>query len=122
MKWGSDGAAAKEFHIPQQMAEAPDGTLYIADAGNNRIQVYKPRKPMMFEKTEPLAAPNRPRAPGPSFTPLTSATPESTPTRRPRVTPTPEPSGTPAATGTPTPTPSPKPTQPATPTPLPTRF
>lgn len=39
---GSRGEAAGRFNLPNQMALAPDGTLYVLDAGNFRVQAFSP--------------------------------------------------------------------------------
>ena len=37
---GGPGASQGQFNFPRSMAVAPDGTLYVADSGNHRIQVF----------------------------------------------------------------------------------
>ncbi|KPJ92229.1 MAG: hypothetical protein AMJ53_09775 [Gammaproteobacteria bacterium SG8_11] len=39
---GARGSAPGEFNLPIQAAVAPDGTLYVLDAGNFRVQVFDP--------------------------------------------------------------------------------
>ena len=36
--WGTDGTGDGEFNDPNGIATSPDGSVYIADSGNNRIQ------------------------------------------------------------------------------------
>ena len=40
--WGSEGAADGEFDRPVDVAVAPDGTVYVADSGNGRVQFFSP--------------------------------------------------------------------------------
>ena len=39
---GSRGSAPGQFNIPVQAAVAPDGTLWVLDAGNFRVQAFDP--------------------------------------------------------------------------------
>ncbi|MEE9457914.1 MAG: 6-bladed beta-propeller, partial [bacterium] len=39
-QWGSPGAAAGEFNAPTGIAVAPNGNVYVADAGNHRVQRF----------------------------------------------------------------------------------
>ncbi|NOZ54815.1 MAG: 6-bladed beta-propeller [Gammaproteobacteria bacterium] len=39
---GSRGSALGKFNLPNQAAVAPDGTLYVLDAGNFRVQAFTP--------------------------------------------------------------------------------
>ena len=38
--FGSNGAADGQFRLPQGIAFAPDGTLYVDDSGNNRVERF----------------------------------------------------------------------------------
>lgn len=38
--WGSNGTGDGQFTIPRSAAVAPDGSIYVADSGNHRIQVF----------------------------------------------------------------------------------
>lgn len=40
--FGQRGSAEGEFNVPVQAAAAPDGTLYVLDAGNFRVQAFEP--------------------------------------------------------------------------------
>ena len=37
-KWGSSGSGDGQFDHPKGIVVAPDGSLYVSDKGNNRIQ------------------------------------------------------------------------------------
>ncbi|MBI5561715.1 MAG: FG-GAP repeat protein, partial [Deltaproteobacteria bacterium] len=39
-KWGGQGAGDGQFNYPMGIAVAPDGSVYAADTGNNRIQKF----------------------------------------------------------------------------------
>ncbi len=38
--WGSNGAGNGQFVTPRNLAVGPDGSIYVADSGNHRIQVF----------------------------------------------------------------------------------
>jgi sugar lactone lactonase YvrE len=41
--WGQPGKSEPgEFHLPHSMAIAPDGTLYVSDRANARVQIFTP--------------------------------------------------------------------------------
>ena len=41
--WGQPGNSAPgEFHLPHTMAIDPDGTLYVSDRANQRVQIFSP--------------------------------------------------------------------------------
>ena len=39
-KWGSQGTGQGQFETPFRVAVAPNGTVYVADSGNHRVQVF----------------------------------------------------------------------------------
>ena len=41
LEFGTEGKKEKEFKQPRDVAVARDGTIYVSDTGNNRIQVFK---------------------------------------------------------------------------------
>lgn len=45
---GPRGAAPGQFNIPVAAAVAPDGTLYVLDAGNFRVQAFSPDGHFLF--------------------------------------------------------------------------
>jgi DNA-binding beta-propeller fold protein YncE len=38
--WGSEGAGPGQFQAPRAVAVGPDGSVYVADSGNHRIQKF----------------------------------------------------------------------------------
>jgi sugar lactone lactonase YvrE len=44
----ASGATGDSFYGPRQLAVAPNGDIYVADTGNERIQVYSPRGVHLF--------------------------------------------------------------------------
>ena len=40
--WGSAGSDAGQFDRPSGIAVAGDGTVYVVDTGNHRIQLFTP--------------------------------------------------------------------------------
>ena len=40
--WGTPGHGPGQFHLPHSIAITPDGTLYVADRANRRIQIFTP--------------------------------------------------------------------------------
>ena len=40
--WGEPGSAPGQFHLPHSVVTTDDGTLYVADRGNRRIQLFSP--------------------------------------------------------------------------------
>ena len=40
--WGTPGKEPGQFHLPHSVVTTPDGTLYVADRANKRIQLFTP--------------------------------------------------------------------------------
>jgi DNA-binding beta-propeller fold protein YncE len=40
--WGSPGHGPGQFHLPHSIAIDPNGTLFVADRANKRIQIFTP--------------------------------------------------------------------------------
>jgi DNA-binding beta-propeller fold protein YncE len=40
--WGTPGKGEGQFHLPHSIAIDPDGTLYVADRSNKRVQMFSP--------------------------------------------------------------------------------
>jgi DNA-binding beta-propeller fold protein YncE len=41
-QWGTEGSGDGEFNWPQGVAVASDGSVYVSDSKNNRIQKFAP--------------------------------------------------------------------------------
>jgi sugar lactone lactonase YvrE len=41
LNFGQNGDGAGEFSLPNGVVIAPDNTIYIADAYNHRVQIFK---------------------------------------------------------------------------------
>jgi DNA-binding beta-propeller fold protein YncE len=52
-KWGGYGSGPYQFKNPTGIAHDAQGRLYVADAGNDRIQVFDPVLPKVFEWPAP---------------------------------------------------------------------
>lgn len=112
--WGQAGMAGGMFNNPQQMAVASDGTMYVADSGNHRVQKFLPRRQRNALGTSPLVGPTRPvlqpdnRVGDPDELPPAQGLPDAT---------SPASGAAPFATGLPTgaPTPASAPASSATP-------
>ena len=42
LSWGEPGSGPGQFHVPHGIAVAPDGSVYVADRENSRLQVFTP--------------------------------------------------------------------------------
>ncbi len=40
--WGEPGVKSGQMSNPVDVAVAPDGTIYVADSGNARVEVFAP--------------------------------------------------------------------------------
>ncbi len=40
MSWGTPGHAEGRFHLPHSIATDPEGTIYVADRANKRVQIF----------------------------------------------------------------------------------
>ncbi len=47
--WGNAGSGDGQFTAPRGLAVGPDGSLYVADAGNHRIQVFDQAGNFLFK-------------------------------------------------------------------------
>ena len=55
-KWGSNGTGAYQFNNPSGLTHDAAGNLYVADAGNDRIQVFSTTTPIVSgDTTAPTA-------------------------------------------------------------------
>ena len=39
-RWGTKGTGDGQFDFPDGITEAPDGSVYVVDSGNDRIQKF----------------------------------------------------------------------------------
>lgn len=49
--WGTPGHGPGEFHLPHSIAIDPQGTLYVADRSNKRIQIFTPEGEFLSQWT-----------------------------------------------------------------------
>jgi DNA-binding beta-propeller fold protein YncE len=42
LSWGEPGGGPGQFHVPHGIAVAPDGSVYVADRENGRLQIFSP--------------------------------------------------------------------------------
>ena len=56
--WGEPGAGPGQFHVPHGVVVDKQGTVYVADRENNRIQLFAPDGKFLSEWTD-LARPSR---------------------------------------------------------------
>lgn len=47
--WGNNGPGDGQFATPRGVAVGPDGSIYVADAGNHRIQAFNPDGEFLLE-------------------------------------------------------------------------
>lgn len=59
LEWGAPGSAAGQFDFPRDVALAPDGKVYVADAGNHRIQAFTATGAFLFEWGDSGSAPGQ---------------------------------------------------------------
>src|SRR5206468_11996477 len=50
--WGEPGSAPGQFHLPHGIAVSSDGTVYVADRENSRIQLFTPSGRFLTEWTD----------------------------------------------------------------------
>jgi outer membrane protein assembly factor BamB len=50
--WGTPGSGPGEFHLPHGIAVDRDGTVYVADRENSRIQLFTPEGVFLTEWTD----------------------------------------------------------------------
>jgi len=41
-KWGTEGTGAGQFDMPNGVAVASDGSVYVSDRNNHRVQKFSP--------------------------------------------------------------------------------
>ena len=52
LSWGEPGDGPGQFHLPHGIAVSPDGTVYVADRENSRIQLFTPSGRFLAEWTD----------------------------------------------------------------------
>jgi DNA-binding beta-propeller fold protein YncE len=50
--WGSPGSGPGQFHVPHGIAVDREGSVYVADRENSRIQLFSPRGEFLAERTD----------------------------------------------------------------------
>src|SRR3954452_20818890 len=58
MSWGEPGGGPGQFHVPHGIAVGRDGTVYVADRENSRLQLFTPDGKFLSEWTD-LARPSQ---------------------------------------------------------------
>jgi DNA-binding beta-propeller fold protein YncE len=52
LSWGAPGAGPGQFHLPHGIAVDRDGTVYVADRENSRVQLFTPEGEYLAEWTD----------------------------------------------------------------------
>lgn len=50
--WGEPGSGPGQFHLPHGIAVGRDGSVYVADRENSRLQIFNPRGDYLAEWTD----------------------------------------------------------------------
>ncbi len=50
--WGEPGSEPRQFNLPHGIAVGADGTVYVADRENNRVQLFSPEGEFLAEWTD----------------------------------------------------------------------
>jgi DNA-binding beta-propeller fold protein YncE len=50
--WGEPGSGPGQFHVPHGIAVSPDGTVYVADRENSRVQLFDAKGKYLTEWTD----------------------------------------------------------------------
>ena len=50
--WGNPGAGSSQFHVPHGIAIDPQGTIYVCDRENSRLQLFTPTGEYLTEWTD----------------------------------------------------------------------